>query len=110
VEAGVHVGGGQGFHQVIELRAGMTMFSNFREDATGARMEPLKTDADFGLGIGYGFGWGITERLQVVVLQDYGSTFHQRAGLSGSASGSVEQLVTRLGVRYDLGVSRRRPF
>ena len=102
-----HIGGsGRGFQQVIDLSAGMTLFSNFRT-TDGSRLEPSKTTSSFNFAVGYGFGYGITDRLQLMLVQDYGLLIHKR--MPGESNNTAQQSATRIGARYGLG-SKRRGF
>lgn len=102
-----HIGGaGRGFQQVIDLSAGMTLFSNFRT-TDGIRLDPAKTTSSFNFAVGYGFGYGITDRLQLMLVQDYGLLIHKR--MPGESSNTAQQSATRIGARYGLG-SKRRGF
>ena len=102
----VHLGGTVGFHQVIDIGAGATLFSNFREDGTGTRLGTGKTTSDFTFAIGYGFGYGFSPRTSMMVVQDYGLIIHRRQ--SGSTNNTAQQAVTRLGIRVGLGERRGR--
>ena len=96
------IGGGDGFHQVIDLAAGILRYANFEADATAERLPP-RQDTDLALAIGYGFGYAISPRLHVVLVQDFSLTLHQDEGLSGDASRMQQQRTTRLGLRYGAG-------
>ena len=102
----LHVGGGPGLHQVIEAQAGVTRFADFRAD-DGRELAPLDGDSDASLAVGYGIGYSFSNRLQVTVVQDFGVLFHQRTGLSSGEGSTIQQRVTRLGLRY--GLFRQRP-
>lgn len=104
----VHVGGGNGFHQVIELYAGVVGYGNFREDGSDVRLPPDGTDLDLSFGVGYGFGYQASSHLQLILVQDYAASLHQRTNLPGNASALSQQYITRLGVR--LGLGQRRPY
>ena len=101
-----HIGGGTGFHQVIDLSAGVTLFSNFRT-TDGTRLDPAKTRSAFSFGLGYGFGYSLSPRFSIMVLQDYGLVIHKR--VSGDPNNTAQQSALRIGARYGMG-SRRRGF
>lgn len=101
----VHVAGARGFHSVLELDAGATMYSNFRARTTGDRLVPA-SDVDFTFTFGYGFGYGFSNRFQVEVVQDLTTVLHQRTGLDASAATSSRMNSTRIAGRFGLG-SRR---
>jgi len=101
-----HAGGGLGLHQVIEAQAGVTRYSNLRADGGGA-LPPTSGDTDLSFAFGYGFGYAVSPRFQITLVQDFGFALHQRDGLGGGERSTVQQRMTRLGVRYGLG--SRRP-
>ena len=101
-----HAGGGRstiGLFQVIELGAGATLYSGFRQRATGDRLPPTTVDPDFTIGIGYGFGYTISPEMQVTLVQDFALTLHQRENLTGGDNTLSQQYVTRVGLRMGLG-------
>ena len=102
-----HMGGGAGFHQVIDLSAGTTIYRDFTVDATNASIGPASPDKDISISVGYGFGYGFGNRLQIMLVQDAAYTMHQRDGVSGGQSTNSQQFTTRLGARFGLG-SRSR--
>lgn len=104
--ANLHIGGGSGLHQVIDVNAGMTLFSNFRR-TTGEKLDPAGTVSAFTFDIGYGFGYSLTPRFQIMLLQDWGLVIHKR--MSGQTNNTANQTTTRIGARYGLG-SRSRSF
>lgn len=95
------MGGGSGFHQVIDIQAGMTMFSNFRESGTGSRLGTGKMSQAFSFGIGYGFGYALNPRTHVTLVQDYGLIILKRQ--PGTSQQTTQQRTTRIGVRLGLG-------
>ena len=98
-----HIGGGgsSSFSQVIDLQAGLTMFSNFREANTGARIGTGKMSQAFNFGIGYGFGYSLSPRTQISLVQDYGLIILKRQ--PGTSQRSSQQTSTRIGFRIGLG-------
>jgi hypothetical protein len=103
LQAIFHAGGGAGFHQVVEVSAGVVEFRNFRSKESGERIGPLSGDRDFTFALGYGFGFGISGRTQIALVQDFGYTFHQREGLSAGASRTTTHRSTRIGLRLGFG-------
>ena len=97
------MGGGAGFHQVIDINAGVTLFSNFRA-TDGTRLGTGKTTQDFSFGIGYGFGFGLSSRTSIMIVQDYGLVIHKKQ--AGSTNNSAEQTNLRIGMRIGLGDGR----
>ena len=104
--ANVRIGGGSGFHQVIDLNGGITIFSNFRNE-NASRLDPSGTVSSFTFSVGYGFGYSLSQRFQLMLVQDYGMVIHKR--IAGSSTNTAQQYTTRLGARYGLG-SRRRGY
>ena len=104
--ANLHIGGGTGLHQVIDVNAGMTLFSNFRR-TSGERLDPSGMVSAFTFDIGYGFGYSLSPRFQLMLLQDWGLVIHKR--MSGQTNNTANQTTTRIGARYGLG-SRGRGF
>jgi hypothetical protein len=102
--ASFHAGGGRGFHQVIQVNAGMAGFSNFQRDDTGEDLGI--SDTDLTLSVGYGFGYVLGRRTHINVIQDFGYVFHSRRGLPGDISGSARTQTFRLALRYGVGERR----
>ena len=100
---GIHVSSGRDFHSVLELGAGATIYSNFRERGTGQTLPPDKVDADFAFVFGYGLGYSFSRSFQVDVVQDLATTLHQKAGLVAGESSSARISGTRLVARYGFG-------
>ena len=102
----LHIAGGSGLHQVIDVNAGLTLFSNFRR-TSGERLDPSGMVTAFTFDIGYGFGYSLTQRFQIMLLQDWGLVIHKR--MSGQTNNTANQTTTRIGARYGLG-SKGRGF
>ena len=100
---GIHVSSGRDFHSVLELGAGATIYSNFRERGTGQTLAPDKLDADFAFVFGYGLGYSFSRAFQVDVVQDLATTLHQKSGLAAGESSSARISGTRLVARYGFG-------
>jgi hypothetical protein len=107
IMAGFHMGGGAGFHQIIDLSAGTTVYRDFTADDGGTSLEPESPDTDISLSVGYGFGWGFGNRMQLMLVQDAAYILHQREGLSGGQDSNSTQYITRLGLRIGLGNKAR---
>lgn len=93
-------GGGEGFHQLIQVSAGVIMFRNFTLDDGGA--VPPNQDIDPRLSIGYGFGYGFSARAEGFIMQEYAVALHQGEGLSGDDRRQYQQQTTRIGLRLGL--------
>ena len=96
----LHIGNGSGFQQVIDLNAGMTVFSNFRTSSGGTRLGG-KAASNFTFALGYGFGYSFTPRAQIMVLQEYGLVILKRQ--TGSSNNTAQQTNLRIGFKYGLG-------
>jgi hypothetical protein len=94
-------GGSSSFHQVIDLQAGITMFSNFRQSDTGTRLGTGEMSQNFTFGLGYGFGYSLSPRTHLTLVQDYGMIILKR--LAGTSQRTAQQYTTRIGVRLGLG-------
>lgn len=106
VLANLRIGGGSGFHQVIDVNAGATLFSNFRT-VDGVKLDPDGMVSSFTFTLGYGFGYPLTQRFHLMLLQDFGLVIHKR--MSGQTNNTAQQSTLRIGGRYGLG-SRGRGF
>ena len=92
-------GAGAGFHQVIDLSAGTTVYSNFRS-TDGARLSTGYV-SDLSFGLGYGFGYSLSQRTQVVLVQEWMLVLHERR--AGSSENTSTQSNIRVGGRIALG-------
>lgn len=99
----LHITSGRDLHTVIELGAGATIYSGFRERGTGIDLPPDKADADFTFVLGYGIGYSFSNTFQVDVVQDLATALHQKTGLSAGDDSSVRLSGTRLVARFGLG-------
>lgn len=99
----LHVASGSGFHSVLELSLGATIFSNFRSRTTDQRLEPTSPDSDVTFAFGYGFGYNFSPTFAIDVLQDVSTALHQKTGLTAGESSSTRFSSTRLVARYGLG-------
>jgi hypothetical protein len=98
------IGGGQGFHQVIEASAGIMQYDNFRR-RDGSALPP-GPDRDLMGTIGYGAGYGFGRSFQVSLVQDFGVSLHQKEALPEDAGRVTQQRTTRLTLRYGFGGRR----
>jgi hypothetical protein len=101
--AGIHVSSGRGLHSVLELGAGATIYSNFRDRSGGGTLEPSKPDADFSFVFGYGLGYTLSRGFQIDVVQDLATSLHQKTGLSAGESSSSRISTTRVVARLGFG-------
>ena len=99
----VHVSVGRDIRSVFELGLGTTIYSDFRERGTDAQLGPLKTDADFAFVFVYGLGYSFSRNFHVDVVQDLGTSLHQKAGLTAGEETSARITSTRIVARYAFG-------
>jgi hypothetical protein len=95
----LHAGGGTGFHQVIQLFAGVMRYDDFEDDAQGAPLDPTSANHDFAFSIGYGFGYTFGTDWELVLVPEYLNTMHERTGLAGNAQVLTQHYALRLGLR-----------
>ena len=100
--AQLHLGGGTGIQQAIDISAGMTSFTNFRSTDTATRLEPAKAVSNFSFAIAYGLALPVRQNFHVTLTQEYGQIIGKR--MSGRSNNNAQQNVTRLGVRVGLGL------
>ncbi len=103
IAVNAHAAGTSGFHSVLDLSLGATLFSNFRERATGAKIGPSGIDTDFHFAFGYGFGYSLSPRFAIDVVQDLTTVLHQSTGLNAGDSRTSRINTTRLTARFGLG-------
>jgi hypothetical protein len=94
-----HAGGGTGFHQVIQVFAGVMRYDNFESDSPRAPLEPTSANHDFAFSLGYGFGYTFGTDWELVFVPEYLNTMHERTGLAGNAQVLTRHYALRLGVR-----------
>ncbi len=104
----LHVGGGLGFHQVLEASAGVNHYRDFKRDADGVALAPLDGNTDPAFAFGYGFGFNFSKSQEVYAIQDYGLALHERNGLQNSQSNTLTIRTTRIG--YRMGFGARGPL
>jgi hypothetical protein len=99
----VHVTTGRAIRSVFELGLGSTIYSNFRERVTGQPIGTAKTDADFVFLFAYGLGYSVSRNFHIDVVQDLGTSLHQKTGLAAGEDTSARISSTRLVARYGFG-------
>ena len=97
------VSSGREFHTILEVSAGTTLYSNFRERGTGAKLGPASPDADFTFVFGYGVGYAFSPRFSIDVVQDINTAWHQKDGLQAGDDSSTRIHGTRVVGRLGLG-------
>jgi hypothetical protein len=96
----LRIGGGSGIHQVIDMTAGTSLYSNFRRTSDGARLDS-GTVRNWSFALGLGFAMPFSPRSQMVLLQEFGYTIGKR--MVGNPSNSAQTYTLRLGLRLGLG-------
>ena len=98
----VHVTTGRDIRSVFELGLGSTIYSGMRERGSDAKLGP-SSDADFAFVFSYGLGYSFSRSFHVDVVQDIGTSLHQKTGLSAGEDTSIRISSTRLVARLGLG-------
>ncbi len=99
----LHVGGGNGFHQVLEASAGVNHYRDFKRDSDGQALEPKEGNIDPAFTFGYGFGFNFSPSHEIFIIQDYGIALHERDGLQNNQSNTLTMRTTRIGYRMGFG-------
>jgi hypothetical protein len=99
----LHITSGRELHSVIELGAGATFYSDFKERGTSTDLQPRATDTDFTFVLGYGIGYAFSRTFQLDVVQDLATALHQKTGLQAGDNSTARISVTRLVARVALG-------
>ena len=97
----LRIGGGTGIHQVIDVTAGMSMFSNFQRESDGEALGPGGTKKNWTFALAYGFALPFRPRAQLILLQEYGLVIGKR--VPNQSGNTAQQQTTRLGLRLGLG-------
>lgn len=100
---GFHIGGGVGFHQVIEGNAGVVRYTNLTRDSDGATLAPSDGNMDPIFSAGYGFGYGFNERTTINLVQDYGIALHEKTGLANGVRNTNSVRTLRFSLRFGFG-------
>jgi len=95
----VRFGGGPGFHQVAEVFVGALRYGTFEQLDPRVKLAPESGNTDFAFGLGYGFGYGLAEDWQVVLVQEYLNSLHERSTQVTGGGRLTQHYTTRLGVR-----------
>jgi hypothetical protein len=94
----VRMGGGPGFHQVLEVFVGALRYGNFEQAAPRATLPP-RSNTDFAFGAGYGLGYGFANEWEFQLIQDALNSVHERSTLPGAGGRIARHYTTRLGLR-----------
>ena len=106
--ASFHVGGGLGFHQVIEVNGGIAAYRNLKRDSDGASLAPRGGAIDPVFSFGYGFGYGLSQNTTINLVQDYGIALHEKVGLANNVSNTNTVRTLRLTARMGFGARGSR--
>ena len=99
----VHVTTGRQLRSVFELGLGTTIYSPIRDQSTGQSLGATRTDTDFAFSFTYGIGYSFSRTVHVDVVQDLGTSVHQKSGLEAGDDRSARIRSTRLVARYGFG-------
>ncbi|MGQ0650536.1 MAG: hypothetical protein ACT4P7_23600 [Gemmatimonadaceae bacterium] len=94
----VRMGGGPGFHQVIEIFVGALRYGNFEQTSPRQALLP-ESNTDFAFGAGYGFGYTLANDWHVQLIQDALNSLHERSTLPQGGGRVARHYTTRLGLR-----------
>jgi hypothetical protein len=94
----VRVGGGPGFHQILELFIGALRYGNFEQKTPRGTLPP-SSNTDFAFGAGYGFGYTLSRDWSVQLVQDATNALHERSTSQQAGGRLARHFATRLGVR-----------
>ena len=108
LSAGFHVGGGPGFHQVIEGTAGVVQYSNLTRDSDGEKLAPTGGNLDPIFSFGYGFGYGFGQNTAINLVQDLGIALHEKNGLANGVRNTNSVRTLRFTARFGFGTRSRR--
>ena len=107
LSAGFHIGGGPGFHQVIEGTAGVVQYTNLTRDSDGAKLAPTRGNLDPIFSFGYGFGYGFGQNTQINLVQDLGIALHEKTGLATGVRNTNSVRTLRFTARFGFGTRAR---
>lgn len=93
-------GNSYGTHPVIELTAGATGFSNFKQQTTNTPLGPTSTKYDFSFAVGYGLGFSLSPTSGIEVIQEIGTVIHSTTGLPVGSRDYPRLTTTRIGARF----------
>ena len=96
----LRIGGGSRIHQVIDVTAGMTFYSNFHA-TDGTQLDPSGTVSNWTFAIAPGIAVPLSPRSQVILAQEWGLVVGKR--VPGRSSNTAQTQTLRLGFRYGLG-------
>ena len=99
----VHVTTGRQLRSVFELGLGTTIYSPIRDQSTGRTLGATRTDTDFAFSFTYGIGYSFSRTVHIDVVQDLGTSVHQKSGLEAGDDRSARIRSTRLVARYGFG-------
>jgi len=105
---GFHIGGGPGFHQVIEGNGGVARYSGLKRDSDGADLAPTGGNLDPIFSFGYGFGYGFGQNTQINLVQDLGIALHEKDGLANGVRNTNSVRTLRFTARFGFGTRARR--
>lgn len=95
----VKYGNSYGTHPVIELTAGATGFSHFRQQTTNTPLGPATTHYDFSFAVGYGLGYSLSPTASIEIVQEIGTVMHSITDLPVGSRNYPRLSTTRVGAK-----------
>ncbi len=92
-------GGGLGLHGIYELEAGVTEFSNFREDFSNVQLPP-NSRWDFSFAFGGGVGYGLAGMGEIFAAEEIGTVLQANNDNNNIQVNPPRIFTTRIGWRY----------
>lgn len=97
------IGGGRGFHQMLEGNAGMVWYRNLTRESDGAALPPTGGNLDPIFSLGWGFGYGLSANTHINLVQDLGITLHEKKGLATGVRNANSVRTLRFTARFGFG-------
>ncbi|HEY5062987.1 MAG TPA: hypothetical protein VII52_15715 [Gemmatimonadaceae bacterium] len=94
----VRFGGGLGFHPIYSFEAGVTEFSNFREQVTNQTLDPIDAAYDFSFGGAGGGSYGFSPTVDAYVTGQFDLILHPQ-GNTTTITSAPRQWTYRAGFR-----------
>jgi hypothetical protein len=92
-------GGGNGFHGIYSIEAGMTEFSKFRTRDGDAALPPTGAKFDFSFGFGAGAGYGFSSSTEAYITEQWDLVLHHQGDVNGTNTNAPRLSTFRGGFR-----------
>lgn len=94
-------GGGPSFHTLLEASAGVSNVRNLRTtDASPVAIGKPSGTMDLSGTLGPGFGYGLSRRMAIALVQDFGIGWHAKTDLPSGTSRTWRVRSTRASLRF----------